>query len=176
MDEPYPSFHVDLFCRNPVCPKGKKRFQSERALTMHFTKSPLCRRFLRSQANPISVLDLPKNLNSHTKITYNISSDVKHIPQHLRRNHINMSYPGYDNANNQHNDANNDFPLSTAIEDDFVNNQTTNICAPCPDAAAMNPVPEAIGCDHTEAQIFPIYNRPEMDNFSSKAFERYECT
>lgn len=159
MDKPYPSFHLDLFCHNPVCPKGKKRFQSERALTMHFTKSPLCRQFLHQTNLKNSILpNVQKGLNTNTQIACNISSDVKHMPQHLRRYHINMSYPVYDTVtSSQHNHAKNDYLLlGTESEDTasdvLFNNETTNICEPSANTA-MIPIPEGICCDINQASF-----------------------
>ena len=160
MDKPYPSFHLDLFCRNPICPKGKKPFQSERALTMHFTKSPLCRHFLHQANQQSMALNVQEGLNSKAKVACNISSDMKHMPQKLRRNHINTSYPVYDTATGPHNHESNDFPLlGTESEDTtrdvLFNNQTTNLCEPTANTAMLPPIPEAFDCDIQQAPFVP---------------------
>ena len=93
MDKPYPLFAIDLFCCNPACPKGKKRFQSERAVTMHLNKNPTCRYFLEQK-------HLKATVHVHqtsARLTGNIEHHVvaKSNPQmRLRRNYVNQEYSG----------------------------------------------------------------------------------
>jgi Plavaka transposase len=93
--------HSPHRCPNPTCPKADKRFKSERAFSIHLTRSIDCRLYIQEHLMS-SMLSQGKK-SSHAKqfvsatITSGPPTNVvalsNHRPALLRRDHINTLYP-----------------------------------------------------------------------------------